>query len=351
MAFSLSGQCGERIAEHGARMDRLLCVNAECPDLLRHGVTPEFRRDVKICPACGTPLQPDAAAYDPPDGAGRRLARLPSFQARWYRARPLIDAHAAGWIIDTYSWFLSQFVGAEHEAQRVLVQPTDEFFPIQHRSEGRAIEIFEAVRSLAGMEDWPCRLEEQVERPDKLHPALIVVPEGDAALGTFSVPGEWGDGAVITYDPALVREPVRLIATFAHELTHYLLATSRSAPPGGESFEERATDLGAVFLGFGVFMANSAFEFRTYEEDGWSGWQVAGGGYLREDQLAFALALFLLVHGMEAERAAPYLDPNPRKYLKLALRQLAGAPEEVERLRAMHAAAEALSARASLDAD
>jgi hypothetical protein len=47
------------------------------------------------------------------------------------------------------------------------------------------------------------------------------------------------------------------VATFAHELAHYRLATISDALPGGREMHEYAADLMTVFLGFGlaVFLA------------------------------------------------------------------------------------------------
>ncbi|MDX6851136.1 hypothetical protein SCD92_17290, partial [Gilvimarinus sp. SDUM040013] len=55
--------------------------------------------------------------------------------------------------------------------------------------------------------------------------------------------------------------PTQLVATFAHELSHYLTCTANEPPPGGWDNWEFATDIAATFLGFGVFMANSSFNF------------------------------------------------------------------------------------------
>ena len=60
---------------------------------------------------------------------------------------------------------------------------------------------------------------------------------------------------VISYVPALLKRPDHLIATLAHELAHYLLATARDSPPCEKEEREFLTDLAAVYLGFGVFLS------------------------------------------------------------------------------------------------
>ena len=50
----------------------------------------------------------------------------------------------------------------------------------------------------------------------------------------------------------------RWSATFAHELARYLVETFEEPAPGGDALLEPAVDIAAVFMGFGLFMANSA---------------------------------------------------------------------------------------------
>jgi Zn-dependent peptidase ImmA (M78 family) len=68
--------------------------------------------------------------------------------------------------------------------------------------------------------------------------------------GTFSMARKKQQKAIITYDPSQVKNPEMLVATFAHELGHYLSHRTTEAPPEGEALWEPATDLLAVFMGF-----------------------------------------------------------------------------------------------------
>jgi hypothetical protein len=85
---------------------------------------------------------------------------------------------------------------------------------------------------------------------------------------------------------------VRFIATMAHELAHYVLATLKSGVPGGRELAELATDLAVAYLGFGVFSANTAFEFSQHQDTFSQGWSSSRNGYLSERSWAFAIALF-----------------------------------------------------------
>ncbi|MDH4318404.1 MAG: hypothetical protein OEV64_08445 [Desulfobulbaceae bacterium] len=56
-----------------------------------------------------------------------------------------------------------------------------------------------------------------------------------------------------------------MIATFAHELSHYLIATAPEPPPGGWESWKFATDIGATFLGFGIFQGKRVIISRKYK--------------------------------------------------------------------------------------
>jgi len=183
------------------------------------------------------------------------------------------------------------------------------------------------------MDQWPCRLEAQdPSYPEEVAAGLMVIPEDPDPAGTFSVPGDHSEGALITYDPDLISRPQELVAAFAHELAHYLVSTAQEFPPGGEAFTEQATDLAAVCMGFGVFLANAAFHFGQFQEGRWIGWRSRQQGYLGEAELAFGLAVFVRLHHLDPTVVQPHLDRNPRSYFKKALRLLAGAESEIARL-------------------
>ncbi|MEM7779796.1 MAG: hypothetical protein AAF697_05310 [Pseudomonadota bacterium] len=88
-----------------------------------------------------------------------------------------------------------------------------------------------------------------------------------------------------------MRDPDALVATLAHELSHLVIHTL-GMPPGGNALEEHATDCMAVYLGFGVFLANSARQFAQFNDGAMQGWSSQTSGYLSENALVTALAIF-----------------------------------------------------------
>lgn len=239
-----------------------------------------------------------------------------------FRKKPLLSEEDALFQVECYKWLLTFFGGDEFYEETHLVLPTNAYFPSAVNSnESAAQTVFEQVKNYAGMSEWPVELRVQEEDPDVIvAPTLIVQNVEQSPLGTFSV--DESNKATISYNPKIVNNPTQMVATFAHELSHYLTGTAPEPPPGGWDNWEFATDIGATFLGFGIFQANAAFNFRQYSGGGVSGWQSSGTGYLSEAEYSYSLAIFLCLKGIPPESALPYCDTNIKGYLKLALREI-----------------------------
>lgn len=224
----------------------------------------------------------------------------------FFKPKPPISRDEFDWLIACFAW-LRTVLGDAH------IRP--EFVLPDHPALIAAKtgpQLFEAVRGLAGMEEWNCRLEKADVEIAESTP--FITHEHSAACGTFSV--ENGE-AVIRYSSQMLRDPDALAATFAHELCHYLLVNAGD-PPGGPDLMEHATDCAAVYIGFGVLLANSARSFEQYNDGEWSGWRSSANGYLSEQALVTATALFAALHGYETDTASAALKPYLRSDMKRA---------------------------------
>ena len=230
-----------------------------------------------------------------------------------------IEEHELEWQLATFKWLQAEFGLL---AGRPLVLPTPRNFPPSPRKgHGRVEDLFWHVRRAADMEDWPCELRPgAADRPVQVGPALLLRHEGaPAPCGTFQVTGEDGQPrVVITYNPALAHDPTAMIATFAHELGHYLMSTAASDPPGGGELHELHTDIAAVYLGFGIFLANSARSFVQFQDATTMGWSSRSQGYLSEGALVTALVIFQRLAGNDPREAAPHLKDYLETDLKRA---------------------------------
>jgi hypothetical protein len=234
-----------------------------------------------------------------------------------------IDADELEWQLATFKWLGLEF-GAPADA---LVLPTPAFFPASPRKgHGRVADLFASVKAAAGLADWPCELRAGAgERPSQVGTALLLRHEGaPPPCGTFAVEGEDGSPkVVITYNPSLADDTNAMVATFAHELGHYLMSTARTAPPGGWELHELHTDIAAIWLGFGLFLANSARGFSQFQSAGEMGWSSRTQGYLGEGALVTALVIFQRLAGRDPMHASPWLKDYLRSDLRKAAKALA----------------------------
>ena len=239
-----------------------------------------------------------------------------------FKNAPVLSEEDRYFQIECYKWLLKNFGGDHFYKDIQLVLPSKEFFPDEIDSpEDAAQSVFNQVKNLAGLSDWPCKLEPQQEDPNsRVSPTILVNNVEHNPLGTFSTNSE--NEVVITYNPKIVSTPTQMIATFAHELSHYLTGYTKEPPPGGWENWEFATDICATFLGFGIFQANSVFNFTQHTDVDSQGWQVSGGGYLSESEHSYALAFFLLLKNISPDIAYPHCDANIKSILKNSIKEI-----------------------------
>ncbi|HEY0863174.1 MAG TPA: hypothetical protein VGD97_03650 [Lacunisphaera sp.] len=220
----------------------------------------------------------------------------------------------AAWLYENYLWLEANLPKRTDGSSAQLILPLPEFYPMRNTMDhAYAHSVFDATRGFMGLLEWPCMLIPQTDEERNFAAAAMAaggiigeMPTKDAA-GTFKN----GDQVEITYSPSLLREPVGLVSTLAHELCHYLLAAVKSEPPCGWPEHEPLTDLAAVHEGFGVFLANSAFNFSQWSDSQQSGWQWSKRGYLNEAELGFALGIFVVRSKIAPDIAGRLLKPNP----------------------------------------
>ncbi len=101
------------------------------------------------------------------------------------------------------------------------------------------------------------------------------------------------DSYYIALNAMNLENPLALVATMAHELSHvHLLGHGRISSEVED--HEPLTDLLTVFLGFGIFTANAVLHEVNWTRGNWSGWSMSTSGYLDMRTFGYALAKFAL---------------------------------------------------------
>jgi hypothetical protein len=218
------------------------------------------------------------------------------------RPKSFLDDARREWQFEAFAWLLRNGGGYPRFEGTALVLPVAAHFPDSGMSgNAAATALFRRVRDHAGMADWPCAVEPATRTRRPRTPAGV---------------------PVIRYDPA-DEAPSSLVPCFARALASFFVETFEESPPGGAALLEPATDLATVFMGFGVFLGNSAFESARYD--------------LNEGELVHALAIFCLLRKMDPASVEPHLNAHLRKYLRLAARDLAQYDARFQKLRSVFA--------------
>jgi hypothetical protein len=210
----------------------------------------------------------------------------------WFSPKCPLDTYEKTWTEWRMRWLADQF-GVERLLRAEVVLPTNELFAEPYRG------TVEDARRLM----------------DRLCAHLAIDPRTIEleALPDVQLPGVAGhydrsEQTVIRVAESQLAEPLRLVATLAHELAHEKLLGGGLLDPDVAD-HEWVTDLLPVFFGLGLFAANATVS-EQYENQGQvSWWSIGRQGYLPSRIFGYALALFAFVRG---ER-----DPSWAKHLRL----------------------------------
>jgi len=241
--------------------------------------------------------------------------------------QPILDADAAAWILQTYAWALRNYDARVFFTESVLVTPTNQHFPGRENSvEGMASLIFEQVRGFAGVKHWPCQLVNAVEFAEKgeeINPrpqiSFAGPVRGNAALDR--PPAVKSERFVIPFNPHQVIKPEALIADYAHIIAHYLGALGTELPPGGEENWPYATELLAIYMGFGIMFANSAYNYRGGCGSCYNP-LAERKAYLSQDEATYALAIFCVLKNIPGKSVLPHLKSYLRPCFKRSMKEL-----------------------------
>lgn len=228
-----------------------------------------------------------------------------------------------GWAIEATELWLGSFGGFEALRSRAyLATPTEDDFPIDPDLDDAAIasDCLAFAQVHARLEEWkfemvPVPSFDAIraihERPH--HGTAKPVPTGGHE------PTAEGEGLPIAYDPSDVHDRASIVATIARGMSHYLIQHALIDAPAQADEHEYLVDHGAVFLGFGIFLANAALHVyggapgtRAYRRR----------GALTEYDVSTVLALFGLLLDIPERDVDGHLDANPKEYFRVARTRL-----------------------------
>ncbi|MBW3542730.1 MAG: HEAT repeat domain-containing protein [Planctomycetes bacterium] len=238
----------------------------------------------------------------------------------WFRPRCPVDAQEKTWIELRMSWLAEQF-GLERMRAATVVLPTHDL----------------SAPPAAGGEAGLRQLHDRLCRFLDIDPAEIDLSlVDDETFGSFHERLEgtvirtegWSgiyqlhDGrAIIHLARSLLAWPEGLISTLIHELAHHLLIGGGRLT-GEEEDHEQVADLLPVFLGLGVFRANSVMREGHSPDPLRYSWVLSRHGYLTARHHGYALALFAWFRGEDKPEWARFLRLDAQASLTAGLKYL-----------------------------
>lgn len=239
-----------------------------------------------------------------------------------FKKTPLLEEESIQWMFDAYTWALKQFDADYFYQYSELILPTNEFFPGRvDNHDAMANLIFQQVARYMGISHWPVRVvaEQACQISNKAQFTIEgPIRQKDAVLDA-SVPAEqWLE---IPYNPNQISNPEGMIASFAHVIAFYLGQFASEPPPGGADYWPHSTELLAIFGGFGLMFANSAYTFRGGCGSCYN--PLANrDAYLNERQSTYALAIFAALKNIPNQQVQKHLKGHLSGFYKQSVKDV-----------------------------
>jgi hypothetical protein len=225
----------------------------------------------------------------------------------WPRPRCPLGTWEKTWIEFRMCW-LAERVGLERLITAEVLLPSADHFPeVYNATEDDARGIMHRLAGRMGLD------------PSKLILKVCEDQQMGSAAGLYD-PSDPERPAILIAASQL-RDPQRLIATLAHELSHDLLMGRGLISREAEDFEW-VTDLTPVFFGLGMFAANTTVSESREDYLNFHRCYVRKHGYLPSHMFGYAFALFAFMRGETAPQWARFLRPDASGPFDAALRYL-----------------------------
>jgi hypothetical protein len=178
-----------------------------------------------------------------------------------FKSKPLLEQAEQQWLIDTFIWAVEHFDAEFFTKHTQIILPTVAHFPDSVSSiEEMATKVFVRVRDYAGMSAWPIQLVAPQQLQPQVFPHFEFAEHLRGEQSQLIVPPSHTIN--ISFNPNQINQPQDLVASFAGTLATVLIHHVGVLPPGGKDYLPQAADALACFLGFGVMMSNTVYQFK-----------------------------------------------------------------------------------------
>jgi hypothetical protein len=282
--------------------------------------------DKQTCEECGKKLsvidQTNYMGRKLCSACGSRLSQLSSVTDDCFS----VSAETRKWVDSYYDKFL-HIVGGDRFLKIRSILPTQDFFP--HNFDGSyesALSITTCVCSFMNVNPEHINLYNFRDQREDIENSLSDQMASWSGGGHISAAGVYSENVNsekinIGLKKDNLSDPISLIATSAHEISHYILLKLWKFPRDNPDMEP-VTDLLTIFLGFGIFTANSAIQFRQFQDYQKHGWSIKRHGYLDLETIGYSIAKWIRLRKEIKPDWIKYLCTDAKTYCNQTLKWL-----------------------------
>lgn len=242
------------------------------------------------------------------------------------KAKPTVTPHDKAWTEEAFLWFEQQY-GQDFLKNVQTIEPTKEFFPLDFKgTEENAEQLTSMICDYMQIKDAKIELYYFSDRPLEFTEGIVTEREKGAPGHTLGMYSEKRNKFSIGIELEVLKDPINLIATLAHELSHFILLGEGRL----EKNDEELTDLNTIAMGFGIFTANSTFKFEQWRGTSHQGWQAKRQGYIPEQVSAYSLALMTNYQKRDDSNWTKYLNKSIKKMYDKNLEYLQTTTDEIK---------------------
>jgi hypothetical protein len=244
-----------------------------------------------------------------------------------FKKAQVVDEQTSRTLQQSFQWVLDNFNQDYFHNNTELVHPTREYFPDRVDNElAMAQALCERIQKYTGLEHWPFTLVPPQQFTGTMPPLLgmDMQQRGCQAQQTatqLSTAEGLSPQLEISYASAMMKKPMDLVASMSKNMAQHMLYQSQRVPPAGPQSFDATAEVLAISMGFGIFIANSAYTFRgscarCYDP------RANRSAALSEDEAIYCLALFCHYKQIDNKQVMPSLKSYLRARLKKARQQL-----------------------------
>jgi len=226
----------------------------------------------------------------------------------------LLDDESIHWMLDVFAWASMNLNQRKLKIATALIYPNNKYFPgTGNDVADMATLIFSQVKTFAGIESVSCDLQNEEG---------ISIDVKTESVGTGSSLMENNEKLIFRYHTHTLNNPEVLIASFAHQIAYSIVATAHTPPPGGTDNSPHAAELLAVFMGFGLIMANTANTQKIRSCGSCSGPAVERESFLSQYDITYALAVFSTCNNLPVKEVTPHLKKSLQVFYKKSCKEI-----------------------------